>query len=232
MKPSTQRIAYRHLLKSGKTAAGSGAANAKYLDSLPPAKKAKILKHIAKHYGVSVREIEKELVDRDAENLFEYAATDHSMAMEIYRDFKRMRLMASKTASGKARAEIHTRSGRLFLFLSCMVEKANAPINHYITSISVDRDYKDLMKMVGKAYKALASMKRLDLGKLSDVGPLGPTVQTSPNEVLTVIDLGDVAKLKEKVGPSSSQTELIDIEQALPDIIKALEGIGIPVQVK
>jgi hypothetical protein len=85
-------------LKRNKAAAGSGAANKKYLDSLPPAKKAKILKHIAKHYGVSVREIEKELIDRDAENLFEYAATDRAMAMEILRDFKQQRLMASKTA--------------------------------------------------------------------------------------------------------------------------------------
>ena len=83
---------------SDKTA-GSGAANAKYLDSLPPQKKNKILKHIAKHYDVSVREIEDELTDRDAEALYEYAATDRAMAMEIYRDFKRQRLTASKTAA-------------------------------------------------------------------------------------------------------------------------------------
>jgi hypothetical protein len=91
-------------------AAGSGAANAKYLDSLPPAKKAKILKHIAEHYGVSIREIEVELTDRDAEALYEYAASDRSMAMEILRDFKQQRLLASKTAAadplGKAAKEV------------------------------------------------------------------------------------------------------------------------------
>jgi hypothetical protein len=81
----------------GKTA-GSGAANAKYLDSLPPAKKAKILKHIAEHYGVSVREIEDELTDRDAEALYEYAATDRAMAMDILRGFKQQRLASDKTA--------------------------------------------------------------------------------------------------------------------------------------
>lgn len=82
---------------SDKTA-GSGAANAKYLDSLPPAKKSQILKHIAKHYDVSVREIEDELTDRDAEALYEYAATDRAMAMEILRDFKQQRLASDKSS--------------------------------------------------------------------------------------------------------------------------------------
>ena len=71
----------------------AGTANKKYLASIPKAKKDKILKFIAKHYGVSVREIEKEMVDPDAENLFEYAAANRAMAMEIYRDFKSQRLM-------------------------------------------------------------------------------------------------------------------------------------------
>lgn len=98
---STQssRVASAYLSKTSSKetckVAGSGVANAKYLNSIPPAKKAKILKHIADHYGVSVREIEEELVDRDAEDLFEYAATNNAMAMEIYRGFKSMRLMAS-----------------------------------------------------------------------------------------------------------------------------------------
>ena len=85
--------------ESGKTAAGSGAANAKYLDSLPPQKKSKILKHLANHYGVSVSEIEDEVKDSDAENLFEYTAADRAMTREIYNDFKRQRLFASKTAA-------------------------------------------------------------------------------------------------------------------------------------
>tara|TARA_R110000824_G_scaffold93519_5_gene226101 strand:+ start:8410 stop:10566 length:2157 start_codon:yes stop_codon:yes gene_type:complete len=66
---------------------GAGAVNAKYLDSLPSGKKAKILKHLANHYGVSLSEIEDEVKDRDAENLFEYTATDRAMSMEIYNDF-------------------------------------------------------------------------------------------------------------------------------------------------
>jgi hypothetical protein len=57
------------------------------LDSLPSGKKAKILKHLANHYGVSLSEIEDEVKDRDAENLFEYTATDRAMSMEIYNDF-------------------------------------------------------------------------------------------------------------------------------------------------
>lgn len=87
------------LPKLASKTAGSGAANAKYLGSLPSGKKAKILKHVAKHYGVSVPVIERELKDPDAENLFEYTATDRGMTMEIYRDFKRLRLAANPTAS-------------------------------------------------------------------------------------------------------------------------------------
>jgi len=346
-----------------KTAAGSGAANAKYLDSIPPAKKAKILKHIAKHYGVSVREIEKELVDRDAENLFEYDALkaswasppERSMAMEIYNDFKQMRLMASKTAgfkadipsgadaalkkayqiagaayvkalfkhlgtqsvafvdawdaaygdkpieeyvpyameqkytrqgwrgwhniskqvtkeiagwlggivahqfklasvspvlpepstktaSGKPRAEIHTRGSgalngemTLWLFMSIEVFKSPPPTGSYTTTTILTRDQNRLKKVVDKAKKALAGMKRVSLGKLVDTGASGPTLQTSPNEVWSSISLGDVAKLKdggEGMEISGQKSDLIGLDAAIPDIIKALEGIGIPVQVK
>jgi hypothetical protein len=81
-------------------AAGSGSSNAKYLASLSSQAKGKILKHVAKHYGVSVSEIEDELTDRDAEDLFEYTATDRAMTMDIYNDFKRMRLASGKTAAG------------------------------------------------------------------------------------------------------------------------------------
>ncbi len=77
---------------SGSTSAKAH-VNAKYLDSLAPAKKAKILNHVADHYGVSVAVIEDEVNDEDAENLFEYTATDPAMSMEIYNDFKRQGLM-------------------------------------------------------------------------------------------------------------------------------------------
>ena len=79
--------------------AGSGASNAKYLDGLPAPKKEKILKAVAKHYGVSTREIEGELKDREAEDLYEYLAFDNGLAMQVYRDFKRMRLASDKEAA-------------------------------------------------------------------------------------------------------------------------------------
>ena len=71
------------------TAAGSGAANAKYLDSLPPANKAKILKHIATHYDadLSYAEIEDEVTDSEAEALYEYI-TNNALRMQVYRDFE------------------------------------------------------------------------------------------------------------------------------------------------
>jgi hypothetical protein len=79
--------------------AGSGASNAKYLDGLPAPEKEEILKAVAKHYGVSTREIESELKDRDAEDLYEYLAFNNTMAMSVYRDFKRLRLASDKTAA-------------------------------------------------------------------------------------------------------------------------------------
>ena len=83
--------------------AGSGAANAKYLASLPAPRKAAILKAVAKHYGVSVREIEGELTDRDAEPLYEYLAFDNGMAMQVLREFRGGRFASedTKAASDK-----------------------------------------------------------------------------------------------------------------------------------
>lgn len=85
-----KRVASRYMNKFS-----SGSANAKYLNSISSAKKSEILNHIADHYGVSVREMEKEIYDPEAESLYEYAASNNAMAMEIYRGFKRMRLTAS-----------------------------------------------------------------------------------------------------------------------------------------
>jgi|13_taG_2_1085334.scaffolds.fasta_scaffold00002_406 hypothetical protein len=87
------RVANAYMSKT----AGSGAENARYLNSISPQEKLKILKHIADHYGVSVREIEEELVDQDAEKLFEYAASNNAMAMKIYRGMSRM--ASTKTAA-------------------------------------------------------------------------------------------------------------------------------------
>jgi len=89
----------------GKTA--SGAVNARYLASLPAPKKATILKAVAKHYGVSVREIEGELTDRDAEELYEYLAFDNRLAMQVYRDFQDGRFASAggKTARVKSKLD-------------------------------------------------------------------------------------------------------------------------------
>lgn len=80
--------------------AGSGAANAKYLDGLSGQMKAKILQNVANHYGVSVPEIEAELKDRDAEALYEYI-TDNALRMQVYRDFKTLHLASEKVAAEK-----------------------------------------------------------------------------------------------------------------------------------
>ena len=92
--PKTYRLA------STRKVAGSGAENARYLNNLPSRKKNNILTQIADHYGVSVLEIEEELTDPDAEELFEYAAFNNGMAMEIYRNFDRMSRMATSKVAG------------------------------------------------------------------------------------------------------------------------------------
>lgn len=86
MNNSIKRVANAYMNKT----AGSGAENARYLKSISPQEKSKILNHIADHYGVSAREIEEEVTDTDAEKLFEYAASNNAMAMEIYRGMSRM----------------------------------------------------------------------------------------------------------------------------------------------
>ena len=64
------------------------AANTKYLASVDSRTKARILKAVADHYGISAKEAEDELTDPDAENVYEYLAANRSLAMQVLRDFK------------------------------------------------------------------------------------------------------------------------------------------------
>lgn len=65
-----------------------GEVNSKYLDTISPDKKTKILKNIANHYGVSVADAEEEVKYADAEMLYEYIANDQSLRMDVYNDLK------------------------------------------------------------------------------------------------------------------------------------------------
>jgi hypothetical protein len=76
----------------------SGAANIKYLASLSPQEKVKILATVAKHYGVSVQKIEAEVTDPEAEALYEYIGNDSGLQRHVYQEFKRMHLVSDKTA--------------------------------------------------------------------------------------------------------------------------------------
>ena len=73
----------------------SGAANAKYLASVSAQEKAKILATVAKHYGVTATEIEAEVTDADAENLYEYIGNDPGLQRSVHQGFQRMRLTAA-----------------------------------------------------------------------------------------------------------------------------------------
>lgn len=87
-----RRVA-RELVKLAKdlVSASMGSENERYLDMASSSKKNKILKAVAKHYGVSVSEAEKEVTDPDAEALYEYLSFDNRLAMQVYRELTRMK---------------------------------------------------------------------------------------------------------------------------------------------
>lgn len=89
-------------IASTKTAGGSGAANAAFLRQSPL--KNKILQAVAKHYGTSVKEIEAELTDPDAEAVFEYIGNDAALQMQVYREFSTF--SKNKHAAAKAPAKL------------------------------------------------------------------------------------------------------------------------------
>ena len=73
--------------KGGSMASG-GVFNGKYLDTISSDKKNKILKNIANNYGFSIAEALAEVVDADAEMLYEYISNDQSLRMSVYNDIE------------------------------------------------------------------------------------------------------------------------------------------------
>lgn len=69
-------------------------ANAKYLNSLSVEDKVFLLRKVATHYGVSVTEIESELTDEGAEDLYEYIGNDPHLRMKVYRHFQKVSLLS------------------------------------------------------------------------------------------------------------------------------------------
>ena len=63
--------------------------NGNYLDNISNDKKNEILKNIANHYGISLKDAEEEVKDADAEMLYDYIANDKSLKMEIYNHFEK-----------------------------------------------------------------------------------------------------------------------------------------------
>jgi len=90
MKTSMDEPTYKYW--SEKMAKGGTISNGNYLDSLPSDKKSKILKNIASHYGISVKDAENEVRDDDAEMLYEYIANDNSLRMEIFNDMEKHKM--------------------------------------------------------------------------------------------------------------------------------------------
>jgi hypothetical protein len=78
---------YNIVFKTNEYANG-GVLNGNYLDTISNDKKNEILKNIANHYGISVAEAKAEVIDADAEMLYEYIANDKSLRMSVYNDFE------------------------------------------------------------------------------------------------------------------------------------------------
>ena len=79
---------YIVVIESYKKYEEGGEINGNYLNSISADKKERILKNIAKHYGISLSEAEEEVKDSDAEMLYEYIANDNGLRMEVYNDIE------------------------------------------------------------------------------------------------------------------------------------------------
>jgi len=71
-----------------KNYAKGGVLNGNYLDTISADKKNKILKNIANNYGFSIAEALAEVVDADAEMLYEYISNDQLLRMSVYNDIE------------------------------------------------------------------------------------------------------------------------------------------------
>tara|TARA_R110000868_G_scaffold147305_2_gene368697 strand:- start:1294 stop:3186 length:1893 start_codon:yes stop_codon:yes gene_type:complete len=80
--------------------AKGGVFNGKYLNTISADKKNKILKNIANNYGCSLSKAEAEVVDADAEMLYEYIANDQSLRMSVYNDFEGGKFAKGNTVKG------------------------------------------------------------------------------------------------------------------------------------
>ena len=85
--------------KGGSMASG-GVFNVKYLDTISSDKKNKILKNIANNYGFSIAEALAEVVDADAEMLYEYISNDQSLRMSVYNDIEGGKFAKGTTVKG------------------------------------------------------------------------------------------------------------------------------------
>jgi hypothetical protein len=90
---------YNIVFKTNEYANG-GVLNGNYLDTISNDKKNEILKNIANHYGISVAEAKAEVIDADAEMLYEYIANDKSLKMSVYNDFEYGKFAKGTTVKG------------------------------------------------------------------------------------------------------------------------------------
>ena len=96
----TKDAATGRLVPTSKTMTeGAGNANAAYLNKTDL--KDKILRAVAKHYGISTDAAEDELVDPDAEAVYEYIGNDPGLRMRVYNEYKTM----SRKGLGEARLD-------------------------------------------------------------------------------------------------------------------------------
>lgn len=88
IKELMDELTIRHNTRNKNKFEGGGVFNGKYLDTISSDKKNKILKNIANNYGFSIAEALAEVVDADAEMLYEYISNDQSLRMSVYNDIE------------------------------------------------------------------------------------------------------------------------------------------------
>ena len=93
-------LTIRHNTRNKNKFEGGGVFNGKYLDNISADKKNKILKNIANNYGFSIAEALAEVVDADAELLYEYISNDQSLRMSVYNDIEGGKFAKGTTIKG------------------------------------------------------------------------------------------------------------------------------------
>ena len=150
IKKLMDELTIRHNIKNKNKFEGGGVLNGNYLDTISADKKNKILKNIANNYGFSIAEALAEVVDADAEMLYEYIANDKSLRMSVYNDFEYGKFAKGNTVKGLSGKDKFIADQLYYVIsLKSILEKKNTIKNSLLPSIN-DYNLDEMTKKITK----------------------------------------------------------------------------------